>query len=68
MVKIVTVGREFGSGGREIGKRLADAMGIDKFFYTGHSHGAGIGWHLCMNHPERLRGFFAPAQSAARCG
>ena len=28
MVKIVTVGREFGSGGREIGKRLADAMGI----------------------------------------
>ncbi|MBR6207891.1 MAG: alpha/beta hydrolase [Oscillospiraceae bacterium] len=38
---------------------FADAMGIDKFFYTGHSHGAGIGWHLCMNHPDRLRGFFA---------
>lgn len=38
---------------------FADAMGIDKFFYTGHSHGAGIGWHLCMNHPQRLRGFFA---------
>ena len=28
MVKIITVGRVFGSGGREIGKRLADAMGI----------------------------------------
>lgn len=40
---------------------FADAMGIDKFFYTGHSHGAGIGWHLCVNHPERLRGFFASA-------
>lgn len=40
---------------------FADAMGIDKFFYTGHSHGAGIGWHLCLNHPERLRGFFASA-------
>ena len=38
---------------------FADAMGIEKFFYTGHSHGAGIGWHLCMNHPDRLRGFFA---------
>ena len=38
---------------------FADAMGIEKFFYTGHSHGASIGWHLCMNHPDRLRGFFA---------
>ena len=38
---------------------FADAMGIDRFFYTGHSHGAGIGWHICMNHPERLLGFFA---------
>lgn len=38
---------------------FADAMGIDKFFYTGHSHGAGVGWHLCMNHADRLRGFFA---------
>ena len=28
MTKIVTVGREFGSGGREIGKRLADELGI----------------------------------------
>ena len=37
---------------------FADSMGIDKFFYTGVSHGAGIGWHICMNHPERLRGFF----------
>lgn len=40
---------------------FADAMGIEKFFYTGHSHGAGIGWHLCLNHPDRLRGFFASA-------
>lgn len=37
---------------------FADFMGIDRFFYTGYSHGAGIGWHLCLNHPERLRGFF----------
>ena len=26
--KIITIGREFGSGGREIGKRLADLLGI----------------------------------------
>ena len=26
--KIITIGREFGSGGRELGKRLADELGI----------------------------------------
>ena len=28
MVHIITIGREFGSGGRELGKRLADALHI----------------------------------------
>lgn len=28
MAKIVTVGRQFGSGGRELGKRLAEALGF----------------------------------------
>lgn len=28
IMRIVTVSREFGSGGREVGKRLADALGI----------------------------------------
>jgi cytidylate kinase len=28
MMKIITISREFGSGGRELGKRLADALGI----------------------------------------
>lgn len=27
-MKIVTISREFGSGGRELGKRLADALGV----------------------------------------
>ena len=27
-MKIITVSREFGSGGRELGKRLADALGV----------------------------------------
>jgi len=38
---------------------FADAMGIDKFFYGGISHGSGIGWHICRLHPERVIGFFA---------
>lgn len=28
MAKIITIGREFGSGGREFGKRLSDKLGI----------------------------------------
>ncbi len=28
-MKIITISREFGSGGRELGKRLADAMGFN---------------------------------------
>lgn len=28
-MKIITISREFGSGGRELGKRLADALGIE---------------------------------------
>ena len=28
MNKIITIGREFGSGGRELGKRLSDHLGI----------------------------------------
>lgn len=31
MRKIITISREFGSGGREIGKRLADYLGISYF-------------------------------------
>lgn len=30
-MKIVTVGREFSSGGREVGKRLAEALGFDYY-------------------------------------
>lgn len=34
---------------------FADRLGIDKFIYTGISHGGGIGWHVARRHPERLR-------------
>lgn len=30
-MRIITISREFGSGGREIGKRLADALGYDYY-------------------------------------
>jgi cytidylate kinase len=31
MAKIITISREFGSGGRELGKRLADELGFDYY-------------------------------------
>ncbi len=30
-MKIITISREFGSGGRELGKRLSDALGFDYY-------------------------------------
>jgi pimeloyl-ACP methyl ester carboxylesterase len=38
---------------------FADRMGIAKFAYSGASHGAGTGWHVALNHGERLHCFFA---------
>ena len=38
---------------------LADALQIDRFSYIGASHGAGVGWHLVLRHPERVRAFIA---------
>ena len=31
MQRIITVGREFGSGGRELGRRLAEELGYDYY-------------------------------------
>ena len=30
-MKIITIGRQFGSGGRELGKRLSDVLGFDYY-------------------------------------
>ena len=38
---------------------LADSLGLDRFFYLGASHGAGIGWHLLWRYPERIKAFVA---------
>lgn len=39
--------------------KVADKLKIDKFIYMGASHGAGVGWHLVLNNPERVTGFVA---------
>ena len=38
---------------------LADHLGLDRFFYLGASHGAGVGWHLLWRRPERVKAFVA---------
>ena len=30
-MRIITISREFGSGGRELGKRIADELGFDYY-------------------------------------
>ena len=39
--------------------RVADALSVDKFIYMGASHGAGVGWHLVIRHPDRVSAFVA---------
>ncbi|MBP5357922.1 MAG: alpha/beta hydrolase [Treponema sp.] len=38
---------------------LAEHLGVQKFYYMGASHGSGVGWHLVIRHPERVKGFVA---------
>ena len=35
-MKTITVSREFGSGGRELGKRLADVLGVAYYDKVDH--------------------------------
>jgi pimeloyl-ACP methyl ester carboxylesterase len=37
--------------------QFARRLGVDRFIYTGISHGAGVGWNLALLHPEALRAF-----------
>lgn len=38
---------------------LADEMGYDKFHLIGHDHGAGVGWTVTHNHPDRVHSWTA---------
>lgn len=37
--------------------KVAKALGVEKFVYTGVSHGAGVGWHIIRNNSSVLLGF-----------
>jgi pimeloyl-ACP methyl ester carboxylesterase len=41
--------------------QVGQALGFSRFIYTGSSHGAGVGWHLALRHPEVLRAFVSVA-------
>lgn len=56
MKTIVTIGRQFGSAGREIGEKLADYFGIkcyDKELLTRASKESGFCEEMIQNHDER---------------
>ena len=54
MNQIITIGREFGSGGRELGKRLAEILGVkvyDKELITMASQKSGLSADV-LNHVD----------------
>lgn len=56
MNKIITISREFGSGGREVGKRLADELGMsyyDKEIITEMSKETGMSEEYIKNISEK---------------
>ncbi|MCI6039023.1 MAG: cytidylate kinase-like family protein [Clostridiales bacterium] len=56
MDPIITIGREYGSGGREIGKLVADKMGIpfyDKEILTRAAEESGLCHELLERHDEK---------------
>ncbi|MEJ2130645.1 MAG: alpha/beta fold hydrolase, partial [Gammaproteobacteria bacterium] len=38
---------------------LADCEGFETFHLVGHDHGAGVGWSLVFDHPERVSSWCA---------
>ena len=53
---IITIGRQYGSGGREIGKKLAEDLGIpyyDDELLTRAAKESGICEELFENHDEK---------------
>ena len=53
---IVTIGRQFGAGGREIGRRLAEVLGLpfyDRELLALAAKGSGLSEHLFEQHDEK---------------
>lgn len=62
MRKIITISREFGSGGRELGKRLADALGVPCYDHeiiemVAQRHGFDQG-HVARVSEKEIRVFY----------
>ena len=58
---IITIARQFGSGGREIGQKLAEDYGIkcyDKELLARAAKDSGMCQELFENHDESLRTVF----------
>ena len=56
MNTIITIGRQFGSGGREIGKKVAEHFGIkfyDKDLLTRAAKESGFCEEMIQSHDER---------------
>ena len=63
MHKIITISREFGSGGREVGKRLAEALGIayyDKEIITAVAERSGLAEKYVEAVSEKSVQFYYP--------
>ena len=59
---VITIGRQYGSGGREIGRMLADALGIkyyDKELLTEAAKSSGVNQELFEAADERTPSFFS---------
>lgn len=59
---VVTIGRQYGSGGREIGRLVAEALGIayyDKELLIEAARHSGMSEHVFEAADERSPGFFA---------
>lgn len=39
--------------------QFSQQLGIKQFIYTGVSHGAGVGWYLCLKYPGLIKSFIS---------
>lgn len=63
---VITIGRQFGSGGRELGRKIADLLGIsyyDKELLSHAATDAGLSQEFVENNDERFPRFISSAMS-----
>lgn len=63
---VITIGRQFGSGGRELGRKIADLLGIryyDKELLSQAASDSGLSPEFVENNDERFPRFISSAMS-----